>query len=71
MVSYIIGETLAKGIENRIPRNENEACGRLHNEKFLLCIVEINSIARANKSRKLRWAGYISRMKNERDDLKI
>ena len=68
MVSYIKGGMQTKGMENRIlrlifgpKRDENGEWRRLHNGK-------LHSLYR---SRRLRWAGYVARMEEDRNAFKI
>ena len=63
--------------ENRIlreniwdKRDENGEWRRLHNEE-LHSLYRSSNIVRVIKSRRLRWAGYIARMKEGRSAFKI
>ena len=70
-------ESRLRVFENRIlrrafgpKRDENGKWRRLHNEELhsLYCS---HNIVREIKSRSLRWAGHIARMKEGRSDFKI
>ena len=70
-------ESRLRIFENRIlsrifgpKRDENAEWRRVHNEE--LCILYRSpNIVRVNKSRRLRWAGYVARMEEGRSAFKI
>ena len=71
-VSYIKGGI--RLFENRIPkrifgpkRDENEEWRRLHNEE-LHDLYPSPNIVRVIKYRRLRWAGHVARMEEERKE---
>ena len=74
MVSYINGGMQANGIWKQDPeaniRDENGECRRLHNEE-LHSLYRSPNIGRAIKSSRLRWTGYVVRMKDGRSAFKI
>ena len=55
--------------DNRILRDENGEWRILHIQNFIVCTVYL--IARVIKSKKLRWAGNVVRMEEDRRALKI
>ena len=72
MVSYIKGGTHLRVFENRILRRiygskraKNGDWRRLHNEE-LHSLYRSPNIVRMNKSRRLRWAGDVTRMEEGR-----
>ena len=77
MVSYIKRGTQAKGIgkqdpeaNNRPKRDENWRWRRLHNEE-LHSLYRFPNIVRVIKSRRLRWAGHVARMEEDRSAFKF
>ena len=78
MVSYIKGGTQARGISKQnIPerifgpkRGENGECRRPQNQK-LHSLYRSPNIVSVIKSRRLRWAGQIARMEEDRSVFKI
>ena len=77
MVSYIKGETQAKGISKEDPEaniwpkaDENGEWRRLHNEE-LHSLYRSPNILRVIKSRRLRWAGHVARLEEGRNAFKI
>ena len=68
---------MLKGFENRILRrifgpkmDENGKWRRLHNEE-LHSLYRSPNIVRVIKSRRLRWAGHVARMEEDRSAFKI
>jgi hypothetical protein len=51
-------------------RDENGEWRRLHNEKLHI-LYYLPTILRVNKSRRLRWAGHVTRMEEGRSAFKI
>ena len=51
--------------------NKNVKCRRLHNKELHNLYRSANSIVRVIKSRRLRWAGHIARMEEDRSSLNI
>ena len=77
MVSYIKGGIQTKGIENRILRRifgpKKEANGEwrtLHDEE-LHSLYRSPNIVRVIKSRRLRWAGHVTRMEEDGSAFKM